>query len=91
MEDSQSALYVSVCIVTEGEWKTSNQCCAYLYVLLQKVSGRPPINAGVSVGEVMTQTSVTSPGPSFAMLQKLVEESDSKFIVTHEEVSLLYQ
>jgi len=55
------------------------------------VSGRQPISAGISVGEVVTQTSVTSPGPSFAMLQKLVEETDSKFVVTHEEVSSLYK
>ena len=33
-----------------------------------------------------TQTSVSSPEPSFVMLRKLVEESDSKFIVAHEEV-----
>jgi len=62
-----------------------------MYRKLQKVSGRQPVNAGISVGEVMTQTSVTSPGPSVAMLQKLVEETDSKFIVTHEEVFSLYK
>jgi len=55
---------------------------------LQKVSGRQPISgAGITaVSGAVSQTSVTSSGPSFAMLQKLVEETDSKFIVTHEEV-----
>jgi len=39
------------------------------------------------MSEAVKQISVTSPEPSFVMLQKLVEESDSKFVVTHEEVS----
>ena len=57
---------------------------------LQKVNGRQPISAGIAVSEMVSQTSVTSPGPSFAMLQKLVEETDSKFIVTHEEVCAIF-
>ena len=58
---------------------------------MQKVSQRQPVNAGVPVREspeIVTQTSVTTPEPSFVMLQKLVEETDSKFIVTHEEVTV---
>jgi len=38
--------------------------------------------------ELETQTSVSSPEPSFVMLRKLVEETDCKFVVAHEEVRI---
>lgn len=65
----------------------------WLYVVrrlcaLQKSAGGRPLNTSLTATDTATQqTSVTSPEPSFVMLRKLVEETDSKFIVTHEEVS----
>jgi len=56
---------------------------------LQKLSCRQTLNTSLPLNEsreAVTQTSVTSPEPSFVMLRKLVEEADSKFLVTHEEV-----
>jgi len=68
-----------------------------LYVReLQKVGGRRTLREGLPLDEpatesrkeLQTQTSVSSPEPSFVMLRKLVEETDSKFVVAHEEVCI---
>jgi len=65
--------------------------CLVMYVRMQKSSGRQSLGTGFTVSEsweAVRQTSVTSPEPSFVMLRKLVEEADSKFVVTHEEVTV---
>ena len=60
----------------------------------QKVGARQTLDAGLPASEpssesreqLQTPTSASSPEPSFVMLRKLVEETDRKFIVAHEEV-----
>jgi len=61
----------------------------------QKVGGRQSLATSLPLNEsvcerrrILTQASVSSPEPSFVMLRKLVEETDSKFLVTHEEVRI---
>jgi len=74
-----------------GYWKSMCVACE-----LQKIGGRQTLRADLRVNEsssesreeLETQTSSTSPEPSFVMLRKLVEETDCKFVVAHEEVSI---